>query len=57
MQVDLVTPMMTQITFEGLIDEVTGIKNGAVPWAPKGVAGLGVGLEIGWNGIRQRMFE
>ena len=29
-EVDLVTPMMTQITFEGLIDEVTGIKYGAV---------------------------
>ena len=39
-EVDLVTPCMTQITFEGLIDEVTGIKHGAVAWAPKG-GGLG----------------
>ncbi|KXZ47472.1 hypothetical protein GPECTOR_35g910 [Gonium pectorale] len=31
-EVDLVTPMMTQITFEGLIDEITGIKHGTVPW-------------------------
>ncbi len=35
-EVDLVTPMMTQITFEGLIDEVTGIKYGAVAWQPRG---------------------
>ena len=33
-EVDLVTPMMTQISFEGLIDEVTGIKNGTVSWVP-----------------------
>uniref|UniRef100_A0A7S0YFR1 Sec1-like protein n=1 Tax=Polytomella parva TaxID=51329 RepID=A0A7S0YFR1_9CHLO len=33
-EVDLVTPMLTQITFEGLIDEVTGIRQGGVPWAP-----------------------
>ena len=26
-QVDLVTPMCTQLTYEGLIDEVIGIKN------------------------------
>lgn len=32
----MVTPMMSQITFEGLIDEVTGIKAGVVPWVPKG---------------------
>lgn len=32
-EVDLVTPMMTQITFEGLIDEVTGIRHGSVPLA------------------------
>jgi hypothetical protein len=35
-EVDLVTPLMTQITLEGLIDEVTGIRAGAVPWAPRG---------------------
>lgn len=34
-EVDVITPMMTQITFEGLIDEVTGIRNGTVPWQPK----------------------
>lgn len=33
-EVDILTPMMTQITFEGLIDEVTGIKNGTVSWVP-----------------------
>jgi hypothetical protein len=40
-EVDVITPMMTQITFEGLIDEVTGIKNGVVPWVPKGEEGRG----------------
>ena len=35
-EADILTPMMTQITFEGLIDEVTGIKHGAVPWVQKG---------------------
>lgn len=35
-EADLVTPCMTQITLEGLIDEVTGIKGGCVPWQPKG---------------------
>jgi len=34
-EADIVTPMMTQVTFEGLIDEVTGIKNGAVPYVAK----------------------
>jgi len=29
-QVDLLTPMCTQLTYEGLIDEVLGIRNGAV---------------------------
>lgn len=38
-EVDVVTPMMTQITFEGLVDEVTGIKHGSVPWQPKGEEG------------------
>lgn len=27
---DLVTPLCTQLTYEGLIDEVFGIKNGVV---------------------------
>jgi hypothetical protein len=35
-EVDLITPMMSQITFEGLIDEVIGIRAGGVPWTPKG---------------------
>ncbi len=35
-EVDLVTPLMSQITLEGLVDEVTGIRAGAVPWAPRG---------------------
>lgn len=26
-QVDLVTPLCTQLTYEGLVDEVIGIKN------------------------------
>ena len=29
-QVDLVTPLCTQLTYEGLIDEVFGIKSGVV---------------------------
>jgi hypothetical protein len=33
-EVDLITPMVTQITFEGLIDEVTGIKHGSAPYTP-----------------------
>lgn len=32
--VDPITPMVTQITFEGLIDEVTGIRNGSVAYTP-----------------------
>ncbi|KAI8464581.1 MAG: Sec1-like protein [Monoraphidium minutum] len=38
-EVDLITPMMTQITFEGLIDEVTGIKHGSAPLAAAAAAG------------------
>ena len=41
MQVDLVTPMCTQLTYEGLIDEVFGIKNGVVQ------------LELGADGALQ----
>eukprot|EP00882_Tetradesmus_deserticola_P022409 GHRQ01024313.1.p1 GENE.GHRQ01024313.1~~GHRQ01024313.1.p1 ORF type:complete len:362 (+),score=158.49 GHRQ01024313.1:506-1591(+) len=33
-EVDPATPMVTQITFEGLIDEVTGIKHGSAPYTP-----------------------
>ena len=40
-QVDLVTPMCTQLTYEGLIDEVFGIKNGVVQ------------LELGADGASQ----
>jgi hypothetical protein len=46
-EVDLVTPCMTQITLEGLIDEVTGIKGGAVPWTPNGE----VGISWGWGAV------
>eukprot|EP00877_Chromochloris_zofingiensis_P013688 jgi/Chrzof1/8573/Cz03g16010.t1 len=34
-EVDVVTPMVTQITFEGLIDEISGIHHGAVQWTPR----------------------
>ena len=27
-RVDMITPMLTQLTYEGLIDEMIGIKNG-----------------------------
>jgi hypothetical protein len=40
-EVDFVTPMVTQITFEGLIDEVTGIKNGSVTYTPSRQEGVG----------------
>ncbi|KAG2453701.1 hypothetical protein HYH02_001913 [Chlamydomonas schloesseri] len=54
-EVDLITPMMTQITFEGLIDEVTGIKHGTVPWVAKdkragGAAGESTGEGAGGGG-------
>lgn len=42
-EVDFVTPMVTQITFEGLIDEVTGIKNGSVTYTPSRQEGGGAG--------------
>ncbi|KAG6405390.1 hypothetical protein SASPL_132979 [Salvia splendens] len=29
-EVDMITPMLTQLTYEGLIDEFLGVKNGAV---------------------------
>ena len=31
------TPMCTQLTYEGLLDEVLGIKNGSVSLDPGGV--------------------
>lgn len=31
--VDMITPMMTQLTYEGLIDEIFGIKNSYIDWA------------------------
>lgn len=40
-EVDFITPMVTQITFEGLIDEVTGIKNGSVTYTPSRQEGVG----------------
>lgn len=40
-EVDFITPMVTQITFEGLIDEVTGIKNGSVAYTPSRQEGAG----------------
>lgn len=33
-EVDPLTPMVTQITFEGLIDEVTGIRHGSIAYTP-----------------------
>jgi hypothetical protein len=33
-EVDMVTPMLTQLTYEGLIDEVFGISNGVVELPP-----------------------
>lgn len=38
--VDVVTPCCTQLTYEGLIDEVFGIVNGAVQLEPGGCAGM-----------------
>ncbi|KAJ9518384.1 hypothetical protein QJQ45_010290 [Haematococcus lacustris] len=57
-EVDLVTAVMSQITLEGLVDEVTGIRGGAVPWAPRdkkaaeaaGVAQPGTALPSGAPG-------
>ena len=36
--VDLVTPCCTQLTYEGLIDEVFGVVNGTVQLDPGGLA-------------------
>lgn len=46
-EVDFVTPMVTQITFEGIIDEITGIKNGAVAYTPSKRDGGGGGGAAG----------
>lgn len=35
---DLVTPMCTQLTYEGIIDELLGIKNGTVSYTSEGMA-------------------
>jgi len=43
-----VTPLLTQITFEGLIDEVVGIKHGAV------ALGGGEGCFLGRGGLSRR---
>jgi hypothetical protein len=49
-EVDPITPMVTQITFEGLIDEVTGIKHGSVAYTPsKREVGAAAG-EVGAGG-------
>jgi Sec1 family len=37
--VDVVTPCCTQLTYEGLIDEVFGVVNGAVQLEPGGCRG------------------
>ena len=37
--VDLLSPACTQLTYEGLIDEVFGVTNGAVMLDPGGCAG------------------
>lgn len=37
-EADCITPMCTQLTYEGLLDEVLGIKNGAVTLEPGGEA-------------------
>ncbi|KAF8069504.1 VPS33 [Scenedesmus sp. PABB004] len=42
-EVDPVTPLLTQITFEGLIDEVTGIRHGSAPVTPGRRDGGGAG--------------
>jgi len=55
-EVDFITPMVTQITFEGLIDEVTGIKNGSVSYTPSrqegGVGAAGAGSSGAADGSR-----
>jgi len=43
-EVDLVTPMMTQLTYEGIIDEVYGIKTGILEPHPDLVDSEGQGL-------------
>lgn len=41
--VDFVTPLLTQMTYEGLIDEILGIRNGAVELDDPSGAGAGAG--------------
>jgi hypothetical protein len=42
-EVDLVTPLLTQITFEGLVDEVIGVTHGAATLPAGGGGGGGAG--------------
>jgi len=39
--VDMITPMMTQLTYEGLIDEIFGIKNSYIDFAEDDTPGSG----------------
>lgn len=48
-EVDLITPLMTQLTFEGLLDEVVGVRCGAVTWPP--AAGAGAASGGGGDGV------
>eukprot|EP00878_Enallax_costatus_P006042 GHUV01006338.1.p1 GENE.GHUV01006338.1~~GHUV01006338.1.p1 ORF type:complete len:699 (+),score=233.80 GHUV01006338.1:290-2386(+) len=41
--IDVITPLITQITFEGLIDEITGIRHGSVSYTPSKREGGGGG--------------
>ena len=34
--VDMITPMCTQLTYEGLVDEILGIRNGSVSMDKEG---------------------
>ena len=35
--VDMITPLCTQLTYEGLVDEILGIKNGSVSMDKEGM--------------------
>jgi hypothetical protein len=41
-EVDLITPLLTQITFEGLVEEVVGVSHGAATLPAAGAGGGGV---------------
>lgn len=53
-EADVVTPLLTQITFEGLIDEVTGIKHGAAPLPSSAGEGACQGTRTGGSGGASR---